>query len=498
MPNSKQRMNVTDLISFDEIQKWQDGDVITISAGTGVGKSYFVKNRLFSSAKEDGKKILMLIHRINCVNQFKEEIKRDGKERYIDIMTYQGIESRELNNCNLDMSIYKYIVCDEFHYFIDDAKFNKTTDISFNNIIKQNNAIRIFMSATGDSMKRYIRNRLKINTIDYDIPLDFSFIDTLTFINKDSTLEYFANKAIETEEKVILFIQSAEKAYKLYKKFKDNAMFVCGADSKYNKYVDDDKLKSMLSNEKFEELILITTSCLDAGVNIIDDKLKHIVIDIIDIGSLIQCMGRKRVKENEKVNIYIKAITNQQLGGFETYTKKIVKMADYLRLHNTSKYIEKYPREYDKSNIVYDECTANGYEKKVNELMYFKRKFDIFEYNEMKRLGKFGYCKYLAIKFGFYDSELDEFLYRTIKEDNGLEAYLNSIVDRELLNVPDRRELTEKINIRRDGKLIKKLESINPTLLELGFKFQIKEMCINKIIDGKRKKYRSVWIVEKI
>ncbi|MDD3417473.1 MAG: DEAD/DEAH box helicase family protein [Lachnospiraceae bacterium] len=142
----KKKLRVGDIISNQQIEQWKDGDVITISAGTGAGKSYFIKNILFSYAKDEGKKILMLIHRTNCVDQFKAEIRRDGKEKYIDIMTYQAIETRELYHYGLDMSQYKYIVCDEFHYFIGDASFNKTTDISFENIMKQTHATRIFMS----------------------------------------------------------------------------------------------------------------------------------------------------------------------------------------------------------------------------------------------------------------------------------------------------------------------------------------------------------------
>lgn len=496
--NQKKQIRVSDILTNKEIEKWKDGSIITISAGTGVGKSYFIKNILFAYAKEENKKILMLIHRTNCVNQFKAEIKRDGKEKFIDIMTYQAIESRELNHNQINMEQYKYIVCDEFHYFIEDANFNKTTDISFDNILKQNHATRIFMSATGDTMLKYMKNITKIETVDYNIPLDFSFIDTLTFYNKEDTVESFANEVIKSNEKAIFFIQSAEKAYKLFKKYEQHAMFVCGKDSKYYKYIDSDKLDNMLITEKFDDLILITTSCLDAGVNILDSELVHIIIDIKDIGSLIQCMGRKRIQGKEKINVYIRTINNQQLGGLETIAKKNIEMADYLRKHNTKDYIEKYPRDYDRSNIVYDEYSNNNnYVKKVNELMYFKRKFDIFQYSMMKKWGKFGYCKYLAYKLGFYDEWSNNFTYTTIVEDNSLEKYLDEHIGKEMLQVSDRKELIEKINVRRNGKLIRKIETINPALEELGFQYQIKEFSTSRIINNKKKNFKSVWIVEK-
>ena len=77
----------------------------------------------------------------------------------------------------------------------------------------------------------------------------------------------------------------------------------------YYDYVDKEKIKNLLINQRFEEQFLITTSCFDAGINIIDTDVKHIVIDIVDIGSLIQCIGRKRIQsEDDKVHIYIKII----------------------------------------------------------------------------------------------------------------------------------------------------------------------------------------------
>lgn len=503
----KKQLRVGDIITNDIIESWHQGDIITISAGTGKGKSYFIKNILFSYAKTEDKKILMLIHRSNCVEQFKEEIKRDGKEKYINIMTYQSIEVNELHEYNVDMSLYKYIVCDEFHYFLNDASFNKTTDISFDKILEQNHAIRIFMSATGEDIKKYINLIRNVKTINYIVPLDFSFIKKLTFFNKDSTLDMFMDNAIRKKEKAIFFIQSAEKAYKLYKKYEKYSFFNCSRNNDgYYKHVDKGKISNMLTNEKFDDLVLITTSCMDAGVNIWDDKLKHIVIDIKDIGSLIQCIGRKRLMKDEKIYVYIKTINNQQLGGIETHAKKIIEKADYLKNHSTKEYLDKYPRSYDESNIVYDDISVidgmvegNVCMKKINQLMYFKRKFDISQYQVMRlKWGKFGYCKYIANLFGFYDKVDDKFNYRLIEEDNSLKKYLNNMVGNEMLQLKDRKELIEKVNIRHNGKLIKKLETINPALQELGYPYKIRQYETSRIIDGKKKNFSSVWVVERI
>lgn len=70
---------VSELISPSEIKTWEKGSVITIKAGTGAGKSYFIKNILYAFAKANKKRILFLIHRSNCVNQFQREIEKANK-----------------------------------------------------------------------------------------------------------------------------------------------------------------------------------------------------------------------------------------------------------------------------------------------------------------------------------------------------------------------------------------------------------------------------------
>jgi hypothetical protein len=262
----------------------------------------------------------MLIHRSNCTEQFIDEILRDNKADVIDIKTYQKLEYKELKSYFNDLSEYQYIVCDEFHYFMSDASFSKTTDMSFDLILSQKFATKIFMSATGDQMKRYINDNKNIKTIDYELPINFDFIEDLSFFNDDNTFELFIEEIIERNEKAIFFIQSAKKAYELYKKYKDYCLLNCSKHNKeYYKYIDKDKIKTMLTKERFEELILITTTCMDAGVNLIDTEMKHIICNVEDTGILIQCIGRKRIQnENDKIHLYIKVISNNSLGGKET------------------------------------------------------------------------------------------------------------------------------------------------------------------------------------
>jgi hypothetical protein len=174
-------LRVSDIVTPDKIESWVPGDLITIKSGTGGGKSYLIKNVLYPIAKENGDKILMLTHRSNCLEQFKEELSKDNKLDVIKIMTYQKLEHMYLKKNPKDLSEYQYIVCDEFHYFMGDASFSKTTDISLDLILSQSFATRIFMSATGDHMKTYINDIKGKETIDYELPITYQFINSLTF-----------------------------------------------------------------------------------------------------------------------------------------------------------------------------------------------------------------------------------------------------------------------------------------------------------------------------
>ena len=189
-------MTVSDLISLDEVEAWNIGDIITIQAGTGKGKSHFIKNKVYESAKKNNQRILFLVHRINCHTQFSNELKQqiqDGviiqedKTDVIDLKTYQSIDKQNSNVeiPNFDFSVYDYIVCDEFHYFMSDASFNEITDISLEAILSESETIKIFMSATGKYMKHYFNEYRNLATIDYKIVDKTCFIERLEFFYTD-------------------------------------------------------------------------------------------------------------------------------------------------------------------------------------------------------------------------------------------------------------------------------------------------------------------------
>ena len=497
MPNSK------------DILTWKQNSIITITAGTGTGKSHFIKHELYSHCKQNDKKILMLLHRVNCKQQFQTEIEQNNKTDIITLQTYQSIE---MIGDSYNFNEYDYIVCDEFHYFMSDASFNKTTDISLNNILYAQNKIIILMSATGYYMKNYINNIKKIKTINYELPINYNFIDTLTFFDNDSYMETLAQQFIDNGNKAIFFIQSAEKAYKFYKRYKDYSIFNCSDTNKYSKYIDKEKRDTMLRQEKFDCLLLITTTALDAGINIKDTSLTHIVTDVSDIGSLLQCIGRKRVRWHnigsnryveETVHIIIKNINNKVLGGRITQANERIEKANFLRnKNNTVKdYVEKFGRDTDISNIVYDEIvtTENKKDKhkttkKVNELMYFKTLIDRETARKMIKLGKEGYIKFMADLLGKGEHYMK---IEDAEQKQSIEEVLSKFVGKKLYK-EEKDILINVIDFRVDGKIQKSYTKLNYALsdiLKLPYVIKAEKGKSFRDKDGIVRNEKGYWII---
>lgn len=519
MANGNERKRISDIITEEEIMKWQPGDNILISAPMGAGKSYFCKNSLYEVAKGLEGKILMLLHRANCVEQFKNEIEQDAKEDIIDIRTYQSIEQRELRRSRnqIQLANYMYAVSDEFHYYFNDSSFNNKTAVSFKKIVNDASTVHVFMSATGDHMSKYMKKYIHEHglkePIEYKLPDDFSFMNELIFFYKDESMEELIKTKINTGEKGIFFIQSAKKAYKLYKKYSKNCLFNCSSSNEeYYKYVDKEKISKLLERQQFDEDILITTSCFDAGINIIDRSLKYMVIDLVDVCSLIQCMGRKRIQDEEdKLDIYIQAMNNQKLAGLRRSLEVKTKMATaYINSgYSMEKLLKYYPMQNDMNNILYDEIVwaqdgSISYRKAVNELMYFKKQEDIKEYDLMINMGKFGYCMFLAKKFGFYNEETERYTYSIMKENQELEDYLEKLANDGtiFLQRKDRSDLINKINAKQNGQLLKKWPTLNQVLDERGIDYRIKDFPTTRYIQddfGNKKKriYKHAWKIVK-
>lgn len=477
---------ITDVIPLEDVKSWKEGDIVTISAPTGSGKSYFIKNVVYEVAKEKEQKILFLVHRSRCKEQFYNELKRDNKLDTIDIVTYQTLENKEFN-----FNRYKYIVCDEFHYFTGDSDFNYKTDISFGKILKQTDKIRILMSATGNLMKAYIKNVRKIETKDYSIEEDYSWIN-LTFFEEENSMNKILKCISDKGEKALVFIDDKNNCKDLYLRNEDKSLFCCSESQpkRYTRYINKDKIKNMLHNERFEENFLITTNVLDSGINLRDNKITTIICSIRDIDVLIQCLGRKRRREGEKVNVYIQNISNNVLAPKKRDISKKLDMCRDFREMDIKDWTNKYSRKDIKGygSLIYDD----GNEKKINIIMELKLKQELMHLEFImvgtKVTKGIGY-KQLVANILDHSSSYSE--YEKGIKDKELIKYLNSITGKKLFDKEDKENLISKVDVRDEKRRVKTgIKSISNYLEENFNKIVISD---RQTIKGKKLTY---WIVK--
>ncbi|WP_163581145.1 DEAD/DEAH box helicase family protein [Gracilibacillus saliphilus] len=479
---------VSNYVTTDKVNSWKKGDLVAIKAQMGAGKSHFIKNILYAIAKRDKKKILFLIHRSRCKEQFEIELENDNKIDIITLRTYQSIENIAMKGNQFDFNKYDYIVLDEFHYFLSDAAFNNTTDISLNQILNLTRQIKICMSATGDYMTEYLEQIKDLSPKKYAVPFDFSYINLLHFFYKEHTMEEYIKLAIKNNKKSIFFINNTERAYDLHRRYKDHSLFVCSESNKYYKYVIKKKVESLLEHNRFEDLILITTSVLDSGVNIEDGNLHNIVIsEFDDVGTLMQCVGRKRLQHKEDyINLFIHAMSNKQLGNKKGRYQSKLKIPEELKKHNANTFSSKYGRSNYHSDMLYDEPIedkADIVRKKINDLMYYKTKINITEIDKMLKLGEFGYCEYIS---NIFEKEYN--ILEVDKSKDRLSAYLDSVVGERLF-----KEGQESLK-----KEFKKNDLKSRTLGINTLNGWLVDKEIPYIIIPKRTNKKRYWVVEEI
>ncbi len=185
----------------------------------------------------------------------------------------------------------------------------------------------IWVSATAKSIFKWLEDKNKVKKKNiFRIDKDYSYVSKLYFYQKDEIITIIDDiLENESESKIIVFCNSANRMYEMNKIYGDIANYYCSSASSNNKLKEmcgidpiTKKVKDCIIQYSdgritFEKRILFTTTVLDNGVNLKDEKLKHIFSEIFDVDSLIQSLGRKRnINENDTCNFYLRNF-NQKL-----------------------------------------------------------------------------------------------------------------------------------------------------------------------------------------
>lgn len=315
----------------EEVPYWRYWKAILIDAPPGRGKTSFVYEVLIPLAIKMNRNVLLVANRNALSLQMKLDVMEligsplrdrltDLGIRETDIFGSVGIVSyhslpRFLNDPENEdwLDNVEYVVADECHYFTSDSSFNNLTEWHLKLITKHfKRAIRVYMTGTSWDVLRPIADaemaikydkerackvHLDREIIRYHWEQDHSHVDLRFFRDLEEIKQLILGNP---NEKYMIFVDSRDSGRALADALGKNRATYLDAESKGTK-----EMTKLLKEQTFDRQVLVTTKVLDCGINLWDNRLRHIVTVTDDRVSMLQMLGRKRRKPGERVNLYV-------------------------------------------------------------------------------------------------------------------------------------------------------------------------------------------------
>lgn len=375
-----------------KIFHWKMNDLVFINCGTGTGKTTFIKTLIQNTTLTSN--VLILTNRIANKKQIENALGYliNYYPKRIVIDSYQSIGSNVLiKSENLDC--FDYIFCDESHFFLSDVAFNQMANSSFDKIMHSKKAIKIFLSATNEDMTKIVINSYAMINRIYDELnlLNKIWIYTLSYnrsnidkIIKFTKFDEIVEQINLSDEKWLIFVKSIKDGEKYLKQLRDNTKKQVTFLNRNNITINEEDacktLNDLIKFEKFEDDVLIATSIIDNGVNVVDRELTNIVSFEYDYIELIQEIGRKRcIDDYDKFTLYLISEKKNSLSGLE---RSRINMMNYFR--TTKNDLDS--RHTINPIIIQDDKNAKMYRKSVYVNQYKNAfSFNYLGYYNLKR-----------------------------------------------------------------------------------------------------------------
>ena len=342
-PMSNINKYVSDVIG-DEYQSWNN-ESIFLDFSTGKGKTQFILKELASYVLANNKKILYLCNRLQLYKKVNSMIQDNQISDVVYLMTYQSLQEKIKNG--VEIPHFDYVVADEAHYLTDDSSFNDSTDFSYNFLKDAIDCVTIYMTATATCLYDILLEEGSLSKDRYyHLPPDYSYVDKIYFYKRKSHIEIIKYLLSTTQDRIIYFSSSNSKWLDAVHEFGEDANRICSIHTKnieMSKLNQPDCITTINdSYVTFDKRLLISTKTLDCGIDLKDVEIKHIICDISDLNSCLQCIGRKRVlNETDTVNLYIRDYSSNELILNLQNRKNEVEPME-LFLHNMDSFKEKY------------------------------------------------------------------------------------------------------------------------------------------------------------
>lgn len=205
--------------------------------------------------------------------------------------------------------------------------------------------------------KTFIKDALHLvnnNIEEINDDPDYDYADVYYFREFNELI----NAICQNDAKWLIFINNSVKGQKIDQKL--NALgieTVFVASSLKNESAARKQLKQLESKQSFSCKVLITTSVLDCGINILDDAVQNIVIFEAEKTTFLQMLERVRIRGDRKIRLFIKAPTALEMRNHVRHTCKIIQMMYGFYLLQKNYY-------YGNGWIVYYEPVMNMYQRR--------------------------------------------------------------------------------------------------------------------------------------
>lgn len=348
---------VTDIIG-EEFRDWGEVDwdaitykpfhanVVFLSAPTGTGKTTFalqVFSKFIVDSKKDGRVLILVPRRIlkeqmerSLIEIFAGEADFEYYVKNIRILTYQALERAILEGENIGE--FYTVICDETHYFVDDTLFNPQTQLSFDwicDFISKPDGIVVFQSATLNEFRDMIVRKMELCPIsqppspvssekidgvrrlkvsvtggtypsryfNYEIERDIPPVQVKYLVSESERLEVLKSRC--KESKALCFVSNKAQGEELSVALTKGGVKTLFVTAENKERAGAEAVSCLVRDSKFPSGVLIATSVLDVGVNIIDEKVSILILDTCDKNTFLQMAGRIRLKAEQNLTIYI-------------------------------------------------------------------------------------------------------------------------------------------------------------------------------------------------
>lgn len=505
----------TDIIG-DDYKKWGN-EIILLGIGTGRGKTRFALKTYCPYLMEQGKTVLYLCNRAKLKEQIFKQIDGHKITKNVTLISYQKLQ--ELIRAGDAIPTFDAYICDEAHYFLADSEFNLYTDVSYDYLLRQTDATIIFMTATYHNIFKRIKKDVATEggiiarqspLQMYILPTDYGYVNKIHWFRSSDLYGIIDTILRDTDDKVLYFCNSLKKMQKFYNHYSPTFGMDGDVEKKYaketnlqymdfycsdysentwaNKHCNSDAIIGNIGDDyQFKNRVLVSTKCIDSGLSLKGRKLKHIICDVFDLESAIQCLGRKRILDkNDTCTFYIRDYQSYEINIFYRNTVRQLEPAQMFE-YSPREWKEKYGknREYKDYTIYFDFDIT--YDWKLNPLRYSKLQ-------DSKEL-----IKRMIDKKTSYRKEILDYLGESangksigiseIKDEktrDAIQIFIDLHVDQKL-DKEKQKKLVELCDIRdRFGRMQKSIGIVNK-YLEVNYGYKITPQKIERNIEGKRK-----------